>query len=235
MTRSFACLFVCSLLAAQSAPEGTPVKAAAAEYPVHARAGKLEIGAEYTVHSFSGRGQTYIASGYLVVEAALFPPRGGTVSVSPGAFSLRINGKKRAVLPESPGMVSASLKYPDWERRPRLEAGGGLGNTGVIIGRPEPVERFPGDPRARSPLPRPPRAPEPENPSGLERTPAPSAAEIAVLSALPEGPARAAVSGFLYFPYRGKVKSIKSLHLHYAGPEGDAVLVLFERPPARRR
>ncbi len=229
MTRSFACLLLCSYAAAQSAPEGTPVKAAAADYPAQARAGKLDLGAEYMVHSFSGHGQMHVARGYLVVEVALYPPRGEEVNVSSGAFSLRINGKKRAVLAQSPGMVAASLKYPDWERRPRLEAGGGLGNTGVIVGRPEPVERFPGDPRTRYPLPRPPRAPEPEHPGGIERREAPTAAEIAVQSALPEGPARAPVSGFLYFPYRGKARSVKRLELLYEGAEGEAVLKLFER------
>lgn len=225
-----ACL-LCGSLAAQDAPRGLPTRSAAADYPAHARAGNLAIGAEYMVRSFSGRGHTFATGDYLVIEVALFPPRGETVEVSSGAFSLRINGKKRALLAQSPGMVAASLKYPDWDEPRRLEVGGGLGDAGVIYGRPEPVERFPGDPRARNPLPRPPRAPDPPNPSGIERRPPPAADEIAVESALAEGPTRAAVAGYLYFPFRGKTRSIKSLHLLYAGPEGEAVLPLLTPRP----
>lgn len=228
MSRLPAVLVFCALLPAQTAPEGTPVKPKAADYPAHARAGSLEIGAEYMVRSFSLAGRTFTTGDYLVVEVALFPPKGDGMMISADAFSLRMNGKKQAILPQSPGMVAASLKYPDWGRRPRLEAGAGAGNTGIILGRPEPVERFPGDPRARTRIPAPPRAPEPERPGGIERQPEPTADEIAVRASLPEGQARGPVSGFLYFAYRGKTKALKSLELLYSGPEGTAVLKLLE-------
>lgn len=218
---------VCTLLAAQTAPEGTPVKPKAADYPIHARAGNLEIAAEYMVRSFGLDGQMFATGDYLVVEVALFPPRGETLTVSTAAFTLRMNGRKQLIHPQAPGFVAASLKYPDWQQSPRLEAGAGTGNTGVIIGRPDPVERFPGDPRARTRLPAPPRAPGPENRSGIERKPEPAADEIAVRAALPEGPARGPVSGFLYFAYRGKMKSVKSLELVYSGPEGTTALKLL--------
>ena len=216
-----------ALAAAQApAPRGTGPKPRAADYPAHTQAGQLAIGAEYMVHSFSGSGQTFVAEKFLVVEVALYPPRGATITVQAGHFALRVNGKKQAILAQAPGFVAASLKYPDWEYRPRLEGYGGAGNAGVILGRPAPTERFPGDPNARNRLPAPPRAPEPDNPSGADRPPQVTADEVAVESSLPEGPSRGPVSGYLYFPYTGKTRSIKSLELDYTGPEGEAALKL---------
>ena len=47
------------------------------------------------------------------------------------------------------------------------------------------------------------------------RMPRLRATEVAVKSALPEGETKNPVAGFLYFPYRGKVKGIKTLELVY--------------------
>src|SRR5512141_98224 len=73
--------------------EGTTPKASAAEYPVHARSGNLAIGAEYLVHSFGSGEQMYLAENYLVVEVALFPAKGESVTAGAGKFALRVNGK----------------------------------------------------------------------------------------------------------------------------------------------
>lgn len=53
-----------------------------------------------------------------------------------------------------------------------------------------------------------------------------TASEVVVRMALPEGEASGAVSGYLYFPYRGKIKGIHSLELHYDGPAGKTTLPL---------
>lgn len=45
--------------------------------------------------------------------------------------------------------------------------------------------------------------------------PAKTASEIAVEAAMPEGKNRAPVSGFLYFAYTGRTKSIKKVELLY--------------------
>lgn len=202
--------------------QGTEPKAAPGDYPARATLDKLAIGAEYLVHSFFGHGQTFFTSDYLVVEVALFPARDETLTVSQGQFTLRINGKKQPILPQAPGFVAASLKYPDWVRRPTLEAAAGTGNAGVILGRPERVERFPGDPRPRQTrLPQPPRTPE------AEKEPPVSADQVVSETALPEREARGPISGYLYFAYKGKTKSIRSLELIYAGPAGTAVLKLL--------
>ncbi|MFB3827832.1 MAG: hypothetical protein ACE15B_13755 [Bryobacteraceae bacterium] len=208
-------------LAACCAWAGEP-KQKPEDYPVHARPGKAALGADFTVHSFSDGRQFFVTEAHLVVEIAVYPAKGEPLMVSTQQFTLKVNGKKQLVYAQTPGMVAASLKYPDWERRRKLEAYGGIGNAGVILGRPSPVERFPGDPRARSPLPPAPRAPEAER----TKAPEPTAEEVAVSAALPEGETSSAVAGYVYFPYRGKVKDIRDLRLLYSGPAGQAELRL---------
>jgi hypothetical protein len=204
-------LFLCcaSLALAQGGSEPKPK---AEDYDVHAQSKYIAIGAEFMIHSFSGQGQTYIAKDFLVVEVALYPPKGQGVNVNEGAFALRINGKKQVLVPVPPSMVASSLQHPEWQTGPRLEAGGGLGNTGVILGRPAPTQ-VPGG--QQPPQSRVPRVPGPDNPGGIEPERRVTAPELLVQTALPEGPHRGPVSGFLYFPYRGKTTSIKSLELLY--------------------
>jgi len=197
--------------------QGTEPKPKAGDYDVHGRSKDVSLGAEYMVHSFSGQGQTFILKDYLVVEVALYPPKGDAVTVKPAAFSLRLNGK--TMLPQPPTMVAATMQRPEWQDRPRLEAGGGLGNTGVILGRPVPSQ-VPGGQTPRTPMP--PRAPAPDAPGGIDRPDPVRADELLVQTALPEGEHRGAVSGFLYFASKGKTTAIKTLDLLYE----DAVLKL---------
>lgn len=206
---------------------GTDPKPKASDYPVHTAVSNVSIGAEYLVRSFSGRNQTFFARDHLVVEIAVYPPSGQSLKVSSGQFTLRIN-KKDLILPQAPEFLAAGFRYPDWEQRPSLEAIGGVGDAGVIIGRPESRERFPGDPRpGQTRLPPPPRAPAPDDRSGLEKQPPPRADEVVVEAALPEGEVSSPAAGYLYFPYKGKTKSIRSLELLYRGPSGAATLRLY--------
>ena len=206
--------------AAPAFGQGAEPKPRAEDYDVHARAKQIALGAEFMVHSFSGEGQTFIAEDYLVVEVALYPPKGESVTIHSGAFSLRINGKKPVLTPQTPTMVAAAIERPEWRQGPRMEAEGGVGNTGVILGRPVPSQ-IPGGPSQRR-LPTPPRAPAPDAPGGIERPAPVRADDLVVKTALPEGEYRGPVSGFLYFAYKGKISSIKSLDLLYE----DAVLKL---------
>jgi hypothetical protein len=212
----WALLLFCSTALAQS---GTDLKPKFEDYEVHGQSKDVGIGAEFMIHSFSGQGQTYIAKDFLVVEVALYPPKGESINVNEGSFALRVNGKKQLLQPVPPQMVATRLQRPDWQTGPRLEGGGGLGNAGVILGRPRPPQ-IPGAPEPRGPTQ--PRAPDPEDRSGIDREPPVPAHELVVRTALPEGPHKAAVSGFLYFPYKGKTTSIKSLELLFE----DAVIKL---------
>jgi hypothetical protein len=56
--------------------------------------------------------ETYIAPDYLVVEVALYPPKGETTAVELSDFALRINGKKTLLTRQAPSMVAAGLNRP---------------------------------------------------------------------------------------------------------------------------
>lgn len=206
-------------LAAQS---GTKPRASAQDYPAHAATERLAVGAEYTVHSFSGGDESYLAKDYLVVEVALFPAKGQTLAVSAGQFRLRVN-KKQPLEPQAAEFVAADLKYPDWVDRNQMVTRVGP----VVFGQPAPTERFPQDPRGL-PRPSPPQAPE-DNPSGIEKQPPVKPEELVVRTALPEGEQHQPVSGYLYFPSKGSVKHIRSLVLEFSGGEGGLSLPLIGR------
>jgi hypothetical protein len=204
--------------------DGTEPKPKVGDYPAQAQAGAVSLGAEYMVHSFAGSKQTFIARGYLVVEVALIAGAGERIELSNGQFALRVN-RKTVLMPQAPSFVAASLKYPDWESRPALEAAAGVGNAGVVLGRPQQVERFPGDRRPpQTRLQNPPRAPEQDH--GVEKQEPVRADEVVLDTALPEGNVLSPVSGFLYFAYKGKPGSIRSLELIYTGPAGSATVKL---------
>ncbi len=210
---------VCFFLIASSAfAQGTEPKAKPEEYPVQAHAKVLGqpvgVGAEFMVHSFSRGEESYIAPEFLVVEVALFPAKGANLSISPSQFTLRINGKKQVLQAQSPEMVASSLDHPQWQNRPRFEAGGGMGGIGVGTGRPQPTN-IPGQPpEPGTRLPNPPGVPQ-DNPGAVEPRQRVSPQELAVQTALPSGDFHRPVSGFLYFVYKGKSSSIKSLELQY--------------------
>ena len=71
-------------------------------------------------------------------------------------------------------------------------------------------------------MPSPPRAPDPNRPPGVDPPEQVSPNELLVRTGFPTGDFQGPVSGFLYFPYRGKMSSIKSLELKYQ----DAVIQL---------
>ncbi len=212
------------LLTALLGAEVTDPKQKAADYPVHAVAGTVSVGAEYMVRSYQGRNHTFVTNDYLVVLVAVYPPKFQKIPVSLDQFTLRVNGK--TVHAQMTSFVAASVKYPDWGRDRRVTAAGGLGDVGVILG-PTPAPRFPGDPTpTRDRLPRPPRAPDDGRPGGVDPPEPVQPEEIIVTYALPEGECSVPVSGYVYFPYRKKTKSIRSLDLVYNGPDGSATVRL---------
>ncbi|MGE5570056.1 MAG: hypothetical protein ACM3S5_13560 [Rhodospirillales bacterium] len=218
---------IAALCAAAWSQGGTEPKAAAADYPIHATVGGVAIGAEYLVHSFSSGGQSFFVPDYLIVEVAVFPPKGKEIQLSAGQFTLRINGKKDVIFPQPAGFVGASLKYPDWEYPRSVEGGIGMGPADIILGRRPQEPRFPGDNReSRRRAPPVPQAPG-GVPGAVEKPQTQTPDEAAVASAMPEGACNKPVSGHLYFRFQGKTKSIKKLELIYAQGEQQAVLKLL--------
>jgi len=180
---------------------GTDCKSKPEDYEVHAQVKDIGIGAEFMIHSFSGQGETYLTPDFLVVEVALYPPKGTTLNAGDGQFALRINGKKQLLTPASPQLVASTLQHPEWRSGPRFQVGGmpPVMDDGTYGGHPP-----------RSPLP-PPRDPGEDVP----REPRVTAPDLLLQTAFPEGPHKVPFSGFLFFPYKGKGSSIKSLDLLY--------------------
>jgi hypothetical protein len=201
--------------------QGTEPKASAAEYPMHAESGNLAIGAEYMVHSFGSGEQMYLAVNYLVVEVALFPPKGESVTADAARFALRVNGKKTLLYAQSPALVASHLNQRDWETTRGAEADLGVGGVNIGLGHPQERDPVTGVPRGRR-LPDPPRAPDADVPGGGEARQRERPEELLIRTALPEDPHRPAVSGFLYFPYQGKPSGLKSIELLFQ----DAVMKL---------
>jgi hypothetical protein len=190
----------------------------ATDYPVHASLAGMEIGAEYLEHSVPGEKGFYIVADFLVVDVGVFPSTPEGVNVKSGQFSLRINRDKRVLVPVSAQTVAIALKYPDWEGK-----GGAAGQQQNV----SPTGKFPGDPDAPPVIG--PGVQTPADPSGIEKQIPTSMDESIANAALPDGPTHKAVKGCVFFRYRGKMKSIKSLELIYDPGEGrpKATIPLF--------
>lgn len=143
---------------------------------------------------------------HIVVEVKVTVPRGRPVRVTASQFRLRVNGEKAGLVADSPGMAAAAVQYPDWSQRPRVEGQAGP----VIIGRPAPVPRFPGDNSRRA---------------GPYQESGPPVSERLERAAWPEGEVHSATTGLLFFPWRGKVAKIKKLELAWEGPSGEQLSV----------
>ncbi len=194
-------------------------RAKAEEYPAHAKAGRLEIGAEFDFRTVTRGRDWFFLQDAIVVEVGIFGPIGEAATVSPAQFTLRINGKGPALTPLPPGVVISQEK---WGRRPSLTVAAQGGR--VVFGGPEAAPRFPGDPRGPRTDPRP-KPPE-QKPGAEPAPPQVSPARFLEEAALPSGKRALPVAGYLYFPYKGKIKKIKKLELYYQGPKAGAVIRL---------
>jgi hypothetical protein len=195
------------------------------DYPVQATIGFVIIAAENLGPSVPTPSGGLFTSDYIAIEVAVYPQQGPKqATITHQEFALRINGAKVPLPPDSAGAVAASIKYPDWEERRRIEATAGVGGADVILGRPRAVERFPGDQRPVEQQGRVNgRVPPVENPVGKKTEDTPIE-ELVRRAALPEGDSLLPISGCLFFRYKGKLKSIKKLELLYTGSLGEASL-----------
>lgn len=200
-------------------------KPQAADYPAHLKLGNLEIGADYLVHSFSSGGDSFLIRNYLVFEVAFYPEKGGgSYRVSPSQFTLRVNGKKQVLEHQEASLVAISMKYQDSGGYPGFEAGAGVGGAIATIGRPLPGPRFPGDP---TPVPRqPPQAPPDTDSQNVPKQERITAEDALRQTALVQSEEYTAISGYVFFPYSGNVKKLKSLELLYTDAAGPHVLRL---------
>ena len=193
--------------AAKDAPvsesKGLPPRATPGDYQAHTQAGTLTLAAEFMRHSVPTPEAPYSTEDFVIVEAGLFGPPQARLKFSVGDFSLRINGKKVAMPSQPYGLSFSSLKDPEWEppSKPKeskstLDAGGGKPDDSF-----KPIIRMPIE---------------------LKRT----MQQRVQRASMPEGDRALPAAGLLFFEYRGKPESIRSLELIYSGPAGKATLAL---------
>lgn len=183
--------------------KGMPPRATPGDYQAHTQAGALTLGAEFMGHAVPTPEAPYSSEDFVIVEAGLFGPPQAKLKMSIGDFSLRINGKKMALPSQPYGLSFSSLKDPEWEppskpksEKATLDKGGG-----------QPDDSF--HPPVRMPI-------------ELKRT----MQQRVQRASMPEGDRTLPAAGLLFFEYRGKPESIRSLELIYSGPAGNATLAL---------
>jgi hypothetical protein len=188
-------------------PKGMPPRAAPSEYQAQGKAGTVTIGAEFAGHSVPTLDHTYSSEDYIVVEAALFGPPDARTTLARTDFSLRINGKKIASPSEPYELVFHSLKDPEWippeskeEKQSSTSINGGGAN---------------GAPASAPP-------PPPKMPFPLRR----AMEQHVQRAAMQEGDRPLPQAGLLFFLYRGRAESIKSIDLIYSGAAGTTTLTL---------
>jgi len=185
--------------------KGMPPRVAPTEYQAQAQAGKVTVAAEFLGHSVPTPEGTYTTEDYVVVEAALFGPPDARTKLTTGDFSLRINGKKGALPSQPYELVFHSLKDPEWEPSSKDTKSKTSMNTGG----------GPNDPGSAPP-------PPPKMPIEMRRAMEQHVQRVSML----EGERALPQAGFLFFEYRGKTQSIRSLELIYSGAGGNASLAL---------
>ena len=189
--------------------QGLPARATPTDYQAQAKAGPVTIGAEFTGHGIPNAQQPLNAEDYVAVEVGLFGAADARLMIGPTDFSLRINGKKD-LLPSQPwGLVAKGVKDLEWvspdavpgesKSKGSVNGGGGGGQGSNTL--PPPTPKVPIDVLRGW--------------------------QLAVKNAaLAQGDRALPQAGLIYFPYRGKVTSIRSLELIYEGPAGTASLTL---------
>lgn len=197
------------------AQEYIEARAAATDYKAHAVIDpEVTMAAEFLGRTVPAPNAAFILQHYVVIEIALFAR---AFEFRAERFSLQLN-EKTPLLPQTAGMVGASLKYPDWENQRQMTAVGGVGDANVILGRRPTTPRFPGDRRAPTPPPGSPVKPE------VEKHDAPW--DWVGKLAWEDGTVKAPAGGLLYFPHDGNLTKLKTIDLIYNGPGGLVTLNL---------
>lgn len=182
--------------------KGMPPRATPADYPSQTKSGNVTIAAEFLGHSVPRQEGPLSTEDYVVVETAFFGAQGEKLQLSYNDFSLKINGKKNPLPSQPYGLVTKSIKDPEWvpPDQPEKKSKSSFG-TGQDSNEPPPPVHVPIE---------------------LQRG---MALHLQHYS-LPEGERPLPEAGLLFFPYRGKTQSIRSLELIYSGPAGKATLDL---------
>jgi hypothetical protein len=190
--------------------KGMPPRAAPTDYQAQGKAGAVTIAAESTGHAVTTAEGMFTTEDFIAVETGLFGAPNARAAISADDFSLRINGKKAPLPSQGYLLILKSLKDPEWippdvgQNEPKSKGGitGGGGGGGGGGNDPPPLP--------------------PKMPLELQRV----MAQKVQRSVLPEGDRALPVAGLLFFSYRGKTDSIKSMELIYSGSAGKATIAL---------
>ncbi|MBI4903573.1 MAG: hypothetical protein HY820_08060 [Acidobacteria bacterium] len=192
---------------------------AAKDWPVHVKFDVAEMGAEYLVHSVLWQGESLFLKDYLVVEVAFYPHRARLpFLLKQDDFTLRVNGKKQPLYPQLPAMVAEAAKH-------QYDIGPGgldMSTPPVILGRGRT-----GPDGRPVPYPKPPRVPEQDDKSGVEKKPKLTPEEILTQASLYEGKLSEPVRGLLYFAFKAKPGSVKKVELVYSGGQAQVTIPLL--------
>ena len=208
------------------ASRGLPLKAKAADYEFNGDAGRLQIGATYMGRSFAAtpresqdRQKTMLhdSGNFVVIEVGAFAAKTFVGELRIADFRLKINGQKITLSAAAPGLVANTLRNRDMDpQQKRMVYSGGMGGTDVMVGQPRQQSRFPGDP-----------APGQRRPAGtVTEEKAEQDWDVAIESALPEGPLQSGRAGNLFFEYSGKMTKAKTIVLEYEGSGGKVEIKL---------
>ena len=187
--------------------KGLPPRLTPADYLSQVRAGALTIAAEFKGHAVPTLQGPLTSEDYVVVEAGLYGSPDARVQLSADDFSLRVNGRKPPLPAQRYGLVVGSLKDPEWEppekaaSKSKTGLSGGGGGDQREAGAPPPTVKIP--------IP-------------VQR----AMAQRVQRAALPEGDRTLPQAGLLFFQYRGKTETLRSVELIYTGPAGEATLKL---------
>lgn len=179
---------------------GMPPRSAATDYAAHVQVGDFTLAAEFAGHNVPRPEDPLTTDDYVVVEAAVYGPNGMKLNLSPEQFSLQINDRK-----PSPAVtfvvVASSIKDPEWvpPDQPKAKSKTSLGGGG------EDTPTLP-----------------PKVPIELRR----KMVQYIEVNSLPQGEHVLPQAGLLFFPYRGKTQSIRSIELIYNGPASKTTLAL---------
>ena len=210
-----AALAAASLLAQPGATEnpalqvqGTPARAAPADYQAAGQAGAVTIAGEFLGHNIPTAKGTLTSEDYVAVEVAFFGPADGRLEIAPGDFQLRVNDKK-VPLPRQPyGFVFRSLKDPELEptAAEKKSKGSGISTGGG------------GGEKASN---------EPAAPVKVPIEVVRDQQQRIQKSALPGGDRPLPIAGLIYFGYRGKTQNLTKIELIYNGKAGSVTIPLL--------
>jgi hypothetical protein len=196
-----------SLVAQTPATEmkGMPPRATPGDYQAQGKAGNVTIAAEFMQHSVPKPEGPLSTEDYVVVEVGFFGQPGERLQLSVDDFSLRVNNGKKALPGQPFGLVTSSLKDPEWsppeESEPKQKSKGGLSTGGGGGDSAPPVVHVPIE---------------------LRR----AMAQYLQKAALAEGDRPLPQAGLIFFSFHAKTKGIRSLELIYNGPAGKTTLAL---------